>query len=615
MLRFNLVFPSVIPSRWWISGLLALPLIAACDTNHSNTAAAAPPTPPPASSYSFDTGFRPLTDGFAFANYGGETEAQNLDVARMRELFGDQVCASAAGDDCKLTPPGKHWLQGMDRLFDAGHCEGMAVLSALFFKNVNGLKPSQFGAETVAELTLPDNEKLQTEIAKWMATQMLAPTNTQIFGKDETPQAVLDRLLELWKSGDMPVLHMARADVIDGHVVLPYRMTTDGTSRVELMVYDPDYPGVERTVNFNVADSTWNYEFFISESGEAYGYDGTATSGTLSLVPNAPRLGQQVCTFCASAAATSGTQAKLDVTANNPNSLQNLPSAVRVMTDADYIKAANCPAGNQAIPPERSTGPEGFTIPPVDGTPWRCVPTTVARTYNTSGGVLKPSDSMFDSFVGARGSTEPTLDPSYTPLQMQVGFPSMKGKPGPTPVFLMDPARDSQFLIGNSLDVPKTVTAQFVGAGFELSVYDIQLDPGQSDLITVPGGTASMTYTTQSAESPDLTVGFEAEGADFELSLLASASDDQMRVTLAHNKAEKTFEYIVSGVLEFDLLMFRTDDGGEEVFSHIGETYTENDRIVIDYGTWQGNGTPLTIRIDDGNDGVIDETIELADAE
>jgi len=48
-------------------------------------------------------------------------------------MFGDKVCVAIEGDQCILTPPGQQWLEQISTAMNDGHCEGMAVLSNLFY--------------------------------------------------------------------------------------------------------------------------------------------------------------------------------------------------------------------------------------------------------------------------------------------------------------------------------------------------------------------------------------------------------------------------------------------------------------------------------------------------
>src|SRR4051812_45196816 len=128
-------------------------------------------------SYVADLGFRPDANGFGFPNYGGQGET-NLTPNDLRRMFGHSACTSIEGGECTLTPPGNQWLEQINSAMNGGHCEGMAVLSNLFY--TGKIKPADFGADAVPALQIAGNEPLQREIAYWWATQSTQPARSGI---------------------------------------------------------------------------------------------------------------------------------------------------------------------------------------------------------------------------------------------------------------------------------------------------------------------------------------------------------------------------------------------------------------------------------------------------
>ena len=125
-----------------------------------------------------DTGFRPSKDGFGFENYGGQVcswldcySIVNLTSAEVQRMFGNQVCKSVKSDGtCVLSQVAKSWMSEINSYASQGHCEGMAVLSALFYAGYKK-QPKDFGGRTTNSLQLKGNESLQRELAYWFATQ------------------------------------------------------------------------------------------------------------------------------------------------------------------------------------------------------------------------------------------------------------------------------------------------------------------------------------------------------------------------------------------------------------------------------------------------------------
>ena len=141
-------------------------------------------------------GFLPELNGFSFENYGSEAGATDLTPAELQRMFGDGVCASTANGGCLLTPPAQQWMEQINSYMGGGHCEGMAVLSALMY--YDQIDPAQFGNQTVHDLSV-NNEDLQREIAYWWTTQSTYPGAA--IRVSESPNAVLGALIENFAQG------------------------------------------------------------------------------------------------------------------------------------------------------------------------------------------------------------------------------------------------------------------------------------------------------------------------------------------------------------------------------------------------------------------------------
>ena len=183
-----------------------------------------------------DLGFRPGANGFGFANYGSETKATNLTATEMRRLLGDGACARITGDTCDLVPEVQQLMDQFNQMIGGGHCEGMAVLSDLFY---NGqLKPSDFGQDSPIGLTLDGNDKLQREIAYWWSTQLLKKINA-LAVKDKSPKDLVDILVASMKAkSEYYVFHLFQPGFKNGHAITPYQVQDMGNGIIHVMVYD-----------------------------------------------------------------------------------------------------------------------------------------------------------------------------------------------------------------------------------------------------------------------------------------------------------------------------------------------------------------------------------------
>ena len=255
--------------------------------------------------YDVDTDFRPIVDGFQFENYGNSVcvdsscqqlfEVQNLTSWTMRRLFGDQVCHEILQDDgCILYKVAETWMDSVNQSMNKGHCEGMAVLSTLFYANI--LDPQTYGAETVNQLTLSGNTALQEEIAYWFATQWYM--DDYVIEKD--PVSQLKVLITDFK--DHPNLLIPVAiyqNITDfGHTLLAYAISDKGNGIYWLLVYDSNFPNEERHIEIDVSDNSWSYQSLSFPERTEVFYYGIGMDNPFQLAPINSRLRQYDCDFC-----------------------------------------------------------------------------------------------------------------------------------------------------------------------------------------------------------------------------------------------------------------------------------------------------------------------------
>jgi hypothetical protein len=244
-----------------------------------------------------DLGFRPEVDGFSFTNYGGEKRYQELTPDDLKHMVGDQACISQPKGHCILTPTWTYWLEMMNEISDGGHCQGMAVLSLLFFENL--INVSDFGAEKTHDLIIAGNGGLQKEIAYWFAHQLLEPALSSVIkGK---PSRILDLLIESFQDENATkkyTLAIFKRDGSDGHAVTPFAIRDVGSGRYQILVYDNNYPDQVRVIEVDRKGEKWTYQGATNSNEPASLYEGDADSGTLQLSPIYAQLVLQNCTFC-----------------------------------------------------------------------------------------------------------------------------------------------------------------------------------------------------------------------------------------------------------------------------------------------------------------------------
>jgi len=245
-----------------------------------------------------DSGFNVKTDGFAFENYESAPDIVNLKPNDMRRLFGDKACIRITNNDCTVTPPVLQWMNDVNAAMDNGHCEGMAVTSLHLYHHL--LQPTMFGGDKTDLLPLKANQRLQSEIAYWWATQRTMPTYTNVV--HAKPSQLIKLLADSLRQGQNASIFYTvgiyMRDMSGGHAVTPVSITDLGNNVVGLNIYDNNYPQELRTITVDLTSEKWHYAASNDPNDQSALYEGDAESHSLEITPSQPRLEVQNCDFC-----------------------------------------------------------------------------------------------------------------------------------------------------------------------------------------------------------------------------------------------------------------------------------------------------------------------------
>ncbi len=498
-----------------------------------------------------DLGFRPEKDGFSFPNWGFDPNRVDLTPNDVRRMFGDQACASIQGENCILTPAGQQWLDGVVKGIHNGHCEGFAVLSLVFYEGKE--KPSDFGANSAYDLQIDGNQVLQREIAYYWALQGVSPIRDQRVPK--TPAEIVQFLTEAFKNGQRAnetyTFAFWKPGYQEGHAITPYGIKDLGDGKYDVLVYDNNHPGKERTMRLDVRANTWEYNAAINPNEPDSQYRGDASTQTLMLTPVGARLNQKVCPFC-KAGGGKGTTG-LSQAAAEFNTVNLEGNAHLLISDKDGHRLGY-------VTPEQFVN----EIPGADFQPI-------------------VSSNLWKS------SEEPIY---YIPTGIEF---SME-------IRSVDPKENT------------ISTVSMIGPGYVLSVQDIALQPGESDAIDFSEDGSLVTYRTQYTDSPDILLGVENEGADYAFLVKGVDLGNGGTVKVYLDKGTLAIDTIGNTEpATYGLVMYRIDDKGEQLFGHDGITLQPNDIAHLDYAEWGGDGTTVPLKIDHNGDGTDDETLELTD--
>lgn len=503
--------------------------------------------------YIADFGFRPDYDGFQFENYGADIPITNLTANDLRRMFGDQACSSIQGQDCILTPAGEQWMEQVNQGMGGGHCEGMAVLSSLFY--TKKVDVAQFGADSVPELQLDGNEALQREIAYWFTTQMTQPARQGIV--EQTPSGVVNTLMTSFAAGpegsETYAVGFYKRDRTGGHAVTPYAVEDRGNGIYWIMIYDNNYPKAARAIEVDTTTDTWRYSGSTNPSEPADDYEGDATTMTLELAAIEPRIQTQLCPFC------------------DQEPTGRVPGVASAETAYNEVWLS---------------GDANLLITDLEG-----------RSIGWEGG------KFVNEIPGAQSNAN----------KFGVSVWNVDDEP----VYYIPVDIDFTISIdGTELTEPSESTVTFIGPGYVLEVSGIMLEPGQVDILDVAPDGSLLSYRTTSNESPIMLVGMETDVADYLFALQGyeMASGEAVNLSLSTEEGWLSVDSIDNeNPVTYDLLVAKYDDQGEQVFGTSGVQLDPNDVVYVDYLKWAGNGQPMELDVDRGGDGSIDESLEVED--
>lgn len=504
-----------------------------------------------------DSGFRPNVAGFGFQNYGNEINPQNLTSAELRRVYGDAVCAKPANSDgsCELTPPAQQEIDRVNAIMNGGHCEGMAVLSWLLYAQKE--TPADFGGDKTVGLAFDGNAKLQREIAYWWALQTTPAVRksrvaTLQQAKSPTPNGLTDLLVDaINNKTEAYTIAIFQREYKNGHAITPYAVVDKGSDIYWIMVYDNNFPNEERHIEIDRKANTWKYYASINPSVPNSLYEGGADSFTFLLVPLSARFQQNACPFCAGGSSrTNG----LASAATQYNTIY--------MTSADKDNQADL----------LITDDQGHKLGYQNGKFYHEIP-------NADYQPIVSADLWEDE-------QEPTY---YVPTGISFTIT----------------------IDGSSLKKEQVSSVVMIGPGYDIGVDDIKLSPGEKDTLTLSPDGRKLTYTPSSSEAPDIVVGLEHTGADY--SFLINGFDldvgGAVNVDLDYDKGQLSVSTTGSkNPAVYGLEVNRIDATTDQSFFHDGVELEPGATALIDFGKWDGKGD-LTIEIDTGSDGKIDQTL------
>jgi hypothetical protein len=493
-----------------------------------------------------DSGFRPTTNGFTFANYGGAladgAAPTNLTPADVRSLFGDAVCVDAAIGKCDLTPEAQAWMTDMNQQMAGGHCFGFSVASVLFWKGE--LPTSTFGAAGANGLAIDDNTELQRALARGWVFQLLDSVQSKKI--TESPNKILDKLEQVLKPGESETYTIAiwKRDGTAGHAVTPYGVKYDGDGKYEVLIYDNNLPDAKRAISFDTKHDTWSYQASTNPDEADSLYEGDADTKTLSLFPTSPGRGPQPCPFCGTVPSDGS-----GGSTGSAGAAGAAPRTAEILLSGSATNHAHVLVTDQA----------GHRLGYVDGKLVNEIPG--ARF------VLLTSDHVWQNKL------EPVL---FVPADVAYTIT----------------------LDGTALSAPDTESISIIGPSWHVAVRQIPMQPGDTDTVTADPNATRLTYRTTRAKSP--TIEASVSDARAHYAFVVSGAGSERGSTLNLHVPPEGGSLIIdnsgsTGTSSVTLQMTRSTEQGVQHFQHAAIPLGGGDSIELRFAQWTdpSQGIPL----------------------
>ena len=538
----------------------------AADANPGDTPAPTGPSGPytPTGTLIADTGFRPEADGFGVENYGADVNgaaAKNLGPVEMRKLFGDGVCTDATAGLCDLTPEAQAWMTHTNTSMAGGHCYGFSVASLLFFKKQQAV--ADFGGDATPALSVGSSQAVQQNIAYGWALQTLDSVNAAAV--KGTPNEVLDRLIAALKpdAPDTYTIGIYKADGSGGHAVTPYAVEDKGDGKMNVLIYDNNYPKITRAMAFDRTSDKWTYDAATNPSEPSELYQGDATTKSFELDPTNPGLAAQPCPFCNKVSGAPSNSAKGSAGASKGSAAPLSPM------DQIYLEGSNTIHGHLLI-----TNPAGQRLGFVDGKVVNEIPgAKFDRTF---------SDQDWKN----------SIEPDY---------------------FVPDGPKYSISIDGSVLQTTDSTSVGVISPSSDLSVDDILLKPGEKDTLTFEKDATNMAFTAGNPQKPTFTLGVSDDAADYAFTLKASTDAPGATINLGLPAEAGSLRLSASGTsapVTFSLAMDRDGDKDVKHFKADKVTLAPGDTADLQFGNWDVDSTPIPLVT---NHGGVESTESLSD--
>lgn len=217
------------------------------------------------------SGFVVARDGFSYENWGGPDADHRRSVTPeiMQSLYGDRICARITGGECVLSATGEVLQQDLNDNVAGGHCYGFAAMSGLFATEI--LNKSEYLSPGPNVFDDAPSDKFDGLISRYASTQFSTPTSAG--HTEQSVSETLEKLKAAWAIDESYLL--AFQGTIGGHAVTPIALRDIGKGRTGIVVYDNNFPGVEKMIVTDAGANKWYYTTSLNPSDKSYLFVGS----------------------------------------------------------------------------------------------------------------------------------------------------------------------------------------------------------------------------------------------------------------------------------------------------------------------------------------------------
>lgn len=216
-------------------------------------------------------GYRPDPDGLSFPN---DNPLEPFGVDDAIALFGRAAVCVESDGACTPTAPAQAWIDTVAAASELGVCEGMVVLSLDRF----------LAASSPPTAELPLDTELNDRLVRLFATQFLP--DVQEVAITSRGKSLRDTLTTI-QAGFAPGAQGHTLGIYSeqgGHSLVPYAIRNISDTQATVYVYDPNWPGADRFIEFDLERETWRYAYG-SEDAATDPEPWFGTGDALDLVP------------------------------------------------------------------------------------------------------------------------------------------------------------------------------------------------------------------------------------------------------------------------------------------------------------------------------------------